>query len=391
MSDDTWENWFEQQVDAMAHGERGLEAWDAPQALRADLSAAERLAAVDLSSESRVYASLRARLAQQAAVRVFPQQRVRRQTIRPAAFTWAASAVVLLAMLLIFHQPVLAAVQRALGYGYLPETGFIRLSDTMLIKGPVRQEHGGASLLVQQGVADRQRTRLWIETSQPTPELASTWMEMEDGFVLKVEAIESGPHQRDVLVFGRLGGRTGRAVLHIPGGWQLPLDWGQAGQMGLAPTQVNFPYPSNTPYSSDPPCTVVGERARVCVAAVYRDPSGTRVLLRGEGIPPGSRFDWGAAVGMAGAVLKGDYGRDFALVASETQEGDLLLRFAPLPADIQVAHFYWPAPGIRVDGSSLMGTVEVAFRLPEYRVNFSPTPVVVSGQQPVPVPAPHGP
>ena len=119
-----------------------------PDDAQAALTLASRLIDNDFQSEVRPQPELRARWishnSQFTATPLYPKTRRLR-----FGWVWVALMIlVLIATLLIFRQPVLAAVGRLLGYGYFPQVGFIQLDGARVLRSPVKQEHAGQSLTV---------------------------------------------------------------------------------------------------------------------------------------------------------------------------------------------------------------------------------------------------
>ncbi|MDD5370912.1 MAG: hypothetical protein PHQ40_17660 [Anaerolineaceae bacterium] len=226
-------------------------------------------------------------------------------------WTWAALAVVLaLAALFIFRQPVLAAMGRLFGYGYLPQAGFIPLEGTRFLNNPVRQEHAGRSLTVTLGVATSTRTILWLEESEPTRGADGAWLETPSGERLSLTTWTGEPTRPGGrgarLEFPPLLAGVERVTLALPEGWRLPLEWIPAAGAGLPATDVRAPYPTpattampgsatvptagsesptQTPQAAAPPCAEV-RGLRVCLAAAQTDEKGTRLLLEATSTDP---------------------------------------------------------------------------------------------------------
>ena len=181
---------FAQQLEAVVRHQPLTMPDSAPKALRAELRLVEELARLDLGAESAIRERLRASLSMPAsAPGRNPQAHPAPASAPKPSSTWPARlrpigvgiAVVLLVLVMAFNQPVLAAGQRILGYGYLPETGFFRLSETVLLSGPVVQDHEGMAVTVHQGVISSQRTRLWLRFDGSPQPLEGAWLELADG------------------------------------------------------------------------------------------------------------------------------------------------------------------------------------------------------------------
>ncbi len=406
MSAKDWESLFDQTLESVSAYRPLRLSESLPAEVAAELRLAQELASLDLSPQSAVRESLRSRLALRTKPRPAP-------LYRPAAgkLALAAAAMLLLALLALVNQPVLAAVQRMLGYGYLPETGFIRLADNTLLQGPVVQEQGNASLSVRQGVSDSRRTRVWVRASDAGQSLAGAWLALDDGRKLAAVSWAWYPDKRDptgaLLVFPPLPPGSGQTVLGLPGGWQVPLEWAPAAQVGLSPTEVILPTESQTPpgQSLSAPCATPGSLLRICVQAAYVDAGGTHLLLEVEALQPGARFAGEAAPASFRAQLVDEQQRVYASSAPPAagdKAGDWSLQFAPLAGDartltlrlsdlpVSTADSRDPAQAPALE--TLPGPFSLAFQLPERQPTFAPTPRVVDGSgSPLPAPTPAAP
>jgi hypothetical protein len=216
-------------------------------------------------------------------------------------FAWATAFVAIMTLLIIFHQPVMAAFGRLLGYGYLPEAGFFRLDGTYVLDSPVEQTHDGNRLTVTQGLAGSQGTRLWItfSTSVDNPEAA--WLEMPDQSRVELQGWGRYPDQPAsqglLLIFPALPKGRDQVVLAFEQGWRLPLKWVPAAQAGIPSTNLLVPYPlSGTEESADPGTAspdnqltassrqtcVESNALEVCLQAAYAYEGGLELLLEGR-------------------------------------------------------------------------------------------------------------
>ena len=133
---------------------------------RPALDAATHLATLDLSSESKVRHSLRARLLASASPKTQPASTHR--TLR-RLLAFGLPAVILL-LLFVFRQPVIASVSRLFGYSYLPGAGFILMDESRVLANPVTQEHDGQRITISRGLTRGEKTELWLEfDGEPHP------------------------------------------------------------------------------------------------------------------------------------------------------------------------------------------------------------------------------
>ncbi len=262
---------------------------DLANAEREMLDAARRLNAVDLSGEMRPSPAQAARWKQAAKAAARPAPTARPPALR---WVWAGLAVALLAVLVIFRQPVMAAVGRLFGFGYSPETGFVRLGDVRMLSRPVLQEHDGRSLTVVRGLADAEDTQIWLAYSADARPGDDAGLELPDGTRLDVLGwawTENKPGALGVvLTFPPLPDDVSQTLLSLPEGWRLPLEWVPAEQSDLQAANVSVPYPVSPAGTVEPdsggeppalqPCLQTSG-LEVCVRAASPSAEGLDVLV----------------------------------------------------------------------------------------------------------------
>lgn len=366
-----------------------------------DMDLARELAALDLSAESRIQSTLRERLIRQSKTRNAPARRP--ASLRTQLVPLTIS--VLMFLLAAFNQPVFAGVQRMLGYGYLPETGFFKLAGTDLLKGPVIQPlEDGASVSVWQGVSNAEETRVWVKISgdvtvQP---VESARLDLAEGVSLPVLRVEPVTHPTArsafLLIFAPLPQGTSLATLRLGDGWSLPLEWVPAAKRGLAPTEVSLPSHTPTRTGTQAPCQVLDWKLQICMSAALVDSSGAHLLLSAAPVGKDALLSWGAAPGSS-VQLSDERQRVYLSAATPVaactpgQPCELSLEFTTLPVDVATVHLHarglslQTAPGQAAQ--TLTDPLDLVFQLPERRPSISPTPRVVeepSPNRPVPTP-----
>jgi len=235
---------------------------------------------------------------QKAFVHIFPRK------------TWVVIglALVVLVTAFIFHQPVLAALGRLFGFGYLPEIGFVQLDTTRVLRNPVTQEAEGSSLTVLYGLTDPDQTILWLSFDDEAQPADGAWLETPTGERFNLlywnwETTRTNP-EGVRLEFPALAADINQITLALPQGWRIPLEWIPAAQAGIPSAEINAPYPttqangtSSSPIETSQPCIQASE-LQVCLKAAQMDEQGAHVLLEavslGNQFTPGSLF-WGLA------------------------------------------------------------------------------------------------
>jgi hypothetical protein len=411
---------FAQHLEAVVRHQPLTVPDSAPKALRAELRLAEELARLDLGAESAIREGLRASLSVQAGARGWtPQAHPAPASAPRPSLAWparlrpvgAGMAVILLVLVMAFNQPVLATGQRILGYGYLPETGFFRLSETVLLSGPVVQDHEGITVTVRQGVISSQRTRLWLRFDGPPQSLEGAWLELADGQRLPAESWSWLPDEHQptggMVSFPALPAGTRRSTLGLPTGWLIPVEWAPAREVSLAPTKVSVPYPTTTPtgWAAQRVCVTATDTVRICVNAAFVDAEGTHILLEGEAIAPGAQLTWVVDIGGQAIQLVDEQRRVYPLKelitpekSAQLDQASLSLRFSPLPSEVRVVTLRLSTLTFHLSGQpgsakaseslTIPGPFFLAFSLPERQPTVSPTPRAVSENRASPYPAP---
>jgi hypothetical protein len=331
------------------------------------------------------------------------------------SFRFAGLAAVFMAVcLVVFNQPVLAMVQQFLGYGYLPEVGFFPVPNTQLLKGPVELRQDDQHIRVRQGIALQGGlngagvTRLWLEGFRGTLSLADTWLELPQSATLRAGAEENlrvaavsidstGSHQAR-LAFGPLPTGTTQVILHLSEDLHIPLEWIQAADAGLVPTQVSVPTATHAPTGMAPltPCLNVSPPLKICVQAGWVDEQKTHLLLDLQPLQNGSALLWDAKV--SGQVeLRDENLKVYPLKASFAENTDgtgaVTLQFAALPEGMNEVTLHLPGITILQDGKEewIAGPFDLPLRLPARGMRISPTPAVIQTGERRPVPTPMTP
>lgn len=425
MTEQSWNAWFDTQLDLLANGlpfesPSQKQPNEEPSVdLLSDLQLAAQLAALNLGAESKIQANLRTRLAWMAMAKV-PPAKARNRSGRAMPHSdhlrasWLAGlAIVLLAVILaIFNQPVLAMVQHILGYGYLADVGFFPMSNTQLLKGPVELRQNERQVLVRQGISlqgglnGSGATWLWLEGAPETLSLADTWLELpqsstpragtEEDQRMPALSIDPIGSSQTRLAFGALPAGTARVMLHLSEGWQIPLEWIQAADAGLVPTQVSVPTATQAPTGMAPvtPCLNVSDPLKICVQAGLVDGQKTHLLLELQPLQNGTGLIWDAKMNDQ-VELRDENRKVYPLEASlmENTEGTgaVTLQFAALPDGISDVTLHLSGIQIQKDGSEewIAGPFDLPLRLPARGMRISPTPSVIqtSERRPVPTPA----
>lgn len=252
--------------------------------------------------------------------------------------TWVVIglALVILITAFIFHQPVLAAIGRLFGYGYLPEIGFVQLDTTRVLRNPVTQETEGSNLTVLYGLAEQDQTIVWLSFDDEAQPADGAWLETPTGERFNLlhwdwETSRTNP-QGVRLEFPALAADISQVTLALPQGWRIPLKWIPAAQAGIPSAEINIPYPtaqangaSSSSIETSQPCIQASE-LQVCLIAAQMDEQGAHVLL--EAVSLGNQFTPGSLFG--GLVETNPLNHDTKLQLSDDLGNSVLYSESPL-------------------------------------------------------------
>lgn len=259
----------------------------------AALRLAGQLAKVDFRDEMSARPDLQARW-QSAARKVGTNQPVARR-VNLKLVAWASAVALVLALLVIYRQPVIASLGRLFGYTYFPQVGFVRLDSARVLPNAVMQVHEGRSLTVLRGLVGTRDTQLWLEYSDEARPAEGAWLETPDG--QRIDLLGWGwspdePGTRGVqLSFPVLPEDVTQVTLAMPEGWRIPLSWVPAADSGMQPVDLPLQTVAPTPQSSQPEDGIAAvdlplvqcvsaSQVELCVQAVVRTPQGLEILLQ---------------------------------------------------------------------------------------------------------------
>lgn len=259
---------FHQALDGLLGLTNPAAPLDDPQS-KAALKTAEALQQITFEEELVIPASLRQRWIEKA----------RLKTAKPSPFlhfvlqrAGIGLLIGLLALLIGFYQPVLAAVGQAFGYIYVADVGFLPRSTTRLLEQAVRQQHEGQSVTVTQGVSTPEETILFLEYNDIARPVDGAWLELTSGEHLALKSwryFPDRPASRGVqLFFPPLPQSVDQTTLALKEGWRLPLRWIFSAHSFLPDVRI-IPYPesSSTLPSEQPTACVEKNAVQLCVLA----------------------------------------------------------------------------------------------------------------------------
>ena len=207
-----------------------------------------------------------------------------------ARAVWVAALILALAMLVIFRQPVMAAVGRLFGYVYVQDSGFLPADSTFVLEQPLVQVHDGQTLTVTHGVSTPDGTTLFIEFSATASPAEGASLETGSGLQLALSAWEYFPNTPGShgvrLTFPALPNGLTRTSLVLPAGWHLPLTWIPAARSQLPDVRA-VPYIDAT-QQPGPAADLCAEKngIRLCLQAATSGSDNTSLLLEAQATDP---------------------------------------------------------------------------------------------------------
>lgn len=240
------------------------------------------LIGMNLEADAAPRPDLRERWQRQA--RRLTKDRSSRARISPR-LAWIAVLVIVLSLLIVFHQPVFAAVGRLFGYVYIPNYGFLPMESTYVIQQPVVQEHDGRSVTVTQGVTTPAGTYLTLAFSDTARPGDGAWLDLDTGARLSIKSWQYSPDSPGshglTLTFPSLPSGVKQTTLALPEGWRLPLIWLPAAQAQVLQVGV-IPYPNPTQAQTPVALCQENHGIQLCVLAATASSDQTTVLIQGK-------------------------------------------------------------------------------------------------------------
>jgi len=247
------------------------------------LQTASTLIGIDFDTEIRPRPELRSQWISR--ILETPRQRPSRK-LAAARWAWATAMILVIALLIAFHQPVFAAVGRLFGYIYFQDTGFLPADSTMVLAQPVVQTHNQRSLEVLRGISTPGETTLYLEYSDTASPADGALLETPTGETISLSWWEYSPNGHDShglrLTFPALPEEMTQTTLVLPEGWRLPLSWIPALGSGLPDVQV-IPYPE-TDAETSISRNVCDEKNGIefCVLAATTSTENTSILVQAQ-------------------------------------------------------------------------------------------------------------
>jgi hypothetical protein len=150
---------------------------------------------------------------------------------RPA-YKWIAALVliILIFIMLFAIRPVRAAIERLIDFGYLEGAGFVQVSETYVLGGPIYSIKQDEMIGIDRVIADPIKTQVWLHVKgvQFTPENMKgeflAFLEINGQKLLLQSHGWDAIKQAGIFEFNSLGnGISNPFTLHISPDWSIPI------------------------------------------------------------------------------------------------------------------------------------------------------------------------
>jgi len=163
---------------------------------------------------------------------------------------WMVGILLLIIILLslIAIQPVRAAIERLINFGYLEGAGFVRVSETYVISGPIYSIKRDQTIGIDRVIANPMNTQIWFHVTgvQFSPENVIekliAYLEVNGQNLQSTSYSWGGSNQEDIFVFGSLETAISNPfTLHISPDWSIPIQLIPMSSMDQGQTTTIYP------------------------------------------------------------------------------------------------------------------------------------------------------
>ena len=326
------------------------------------------------------------------------QKKYKQQGLMFPIWAFSIFAVLILIFTTVFfvNQSALASVNRSLGYGFLPDYGFFKLSNTFLLEGPLRIKNDQKYVEINQGFSQENETILWIKTDLGENGLPLSIMMDFENSLQEGNVISSDGSGNYTVQFAQEFTQEDHPSLVINSEIIIKINWIKSQFAGLAPTMVMV---SNSSYDIGEadiyPCSIVQEKINICVEAAFRDQQGMHVQLSLKPDQNNEGISW-VESSLSQTIITDEFQRSYqAVIEKCVKEGchqvTLLFKDVSTLSDIYQLRFN----GVQIQQESekidLSNNDAIEIKLPKSIPNFEPTPKIYPTAAPdfLPVPAPN--
>lgn len=199
---------------------------------------------------------------------------------RPA-YKWITALVVIILIFIMCYaiRPVRAALERLIDFGYLEGAGFVRVSETYVLPGPVYSVRAEQTVVVDRVIGDTQKTVVWMHVtgtlfdSDEMNELSFAYLESDRQTIPFISSLisykENERKEEGVFQFSSLGIRVSSPfILHLSPDWYIPVSLIPMSAMGQSRTRTIYPDTCQT-----------NQDIELCLKAFVSDSSGYHLWL----------------------------------------------------------------------------------------------------------------
>jgi hypothetical protein len=190
-----------------------------------------------------------------------------------------ASFIILIFIMLFAIRPVRAAIERLIDFGYLEGVGFVRVSETYVLDGPVYSIRPDQTVMVDRMIADERKTVVWLGiTGSQLPiekmnQVNFTYLEVNGQQLPFISSsVSSSPgenKQEGVYEFSSLGSSISSAfILHLSPDWDIPVSLIPMTSMDQSQTTTIYPHICQTQLDVE-----------LCLRAFVSDSTGYHLWL----------------------------------------------------------------------------------------------------------------
>jgi hypothetical protein len=196
-------------------------------------------------------------------------------------YKWIAvgSLIILIFIMLFAIRPVRAAIERLIDIGYLEGVGFVRVSETYVLDGPVYSIRQDQTVMVDRIIADARKTVVWLViTGSQLPiekmnEVNYIYLESNGQQLPFISSsVSSSPgenKQEGVYEFSSLGSSISSAfILHLSPDWNIPVSLISMTSMDQTKTTTIYPHICQTQLDVE-----------LCLRAFVSDSTGYHLWL----------------------------------------------------------------------------------------------------------------
>jgi hypothetical protein len=203
-------------------------------------------------------------------------------------YKWIAAVglVILIFIMLFAIRPVRAAIERLIDFGYLEGAGFVRVSETYVLDGPIYSIRPDQTVMVDRIIADGRKTVVWLGIAgsqlpvEKMNEVNFAYLEVNEQqlpFISSLVSSSPGENKQEgVYEFSSLGSSISSAfILHLSPDWDIPISLIPMSSMDQSQTTTIYPHICQTQLDVE-----------LCLRAFVSDSTGYHLWLGASSYNP---------------------------------------------------------------------------------------------------------